>query len=116
MNEELNPRIEALAKFLELDNDEKESLQESKHDETIIEYGKQEYLVLTDREADDKWEESLDNYIDEFIISELPESVTRYFDDEKWKRDARHDGRGHSLSTYDGEENEQGDYYIYRIN
>jgi hypothetical protein len=24
------------------------------------------------------------------------------------------DGRGHFISSYDGEENEQGDYYIYR--
>ena len=26
------------------------------------------------------------------------------------------DGRGHFLSSYDGEENEEGDYFIYRIN
>ena len=26
------------------------------------------------------------------------------------------DGRGHFLSGYDGEENEQGEYYIYRTN
>ena len=26
------------------------------------------------------------------------------------------DGRGHFLSPYDGEENEEGDYFIYRIN
>lgn len=26
------------------------------------------------------------------------------------------DGRGHFMSSYDGNENEQGDYFIYRIN
>ena len=26
------------------------------------------------------------------------------------------DGRGHFLSSYDGEENEEGDFFIYRIN
>lgn len=26
------------------------------------------------------------------------------------------DGRGHFLSMYDGEENEEGEYYIYRVN
>ncbi len=26
------------------------------------------------------------------------------------------DGRGHFLSHYDGEENEQGEYFIYRLN
>lgn len=43
-----------------------------------------------------------------------------YFDDEKWKQDARYDGRGHSLSHYDGEENyeevDRETYYIYRQN
>lgn len=43
-----------------------------------------------------------------------------HFDDEAWKRDARMDGRGHSLATYDGHEHYEtvdGDeFYIYRIN
>lgn len=26
------------------------------------------------------------------------------------------DGRGHFMSSYDGEENEEGDYYVYRTN
>ncbi len=79
-----------------------------------------DYLVLTDSEADDKWEESLDNYIDECIIPELPEFAKNYFDTEGWKKDARYDGRGHSLASYDGNENEEtveGEtFYIYRIN
>lgn len=112
-----NYRIEALAKHLQCEQDE---LTESKHDEKTIEYGNQEYLVVTDSEADELWEESLDNYIDECITPELPEVFRCYFDNEGWKRDARMDGRAHSLSSYDGEENEEtidGDtYYIYRIN
>jgi hypothetical protein len=46
--------------------------------------------------------------------------VKNYFDDEAWKRDARHDGRGHSLSSYDSAENEEQFngkwFYIYRLN
>ena len=42
------------------------------------------------------------------------------FDREMWIRDAKVDGRGHSLSPYDFEENEEknGDtwFYIYRTN
>lgn len=112
-----NYRIEALAKHLECELDE---LTESSHDEKTIEYGSQEYLVVTDSEADELWDESLDNYIDECITPELPEAYRYYFDDEAWKRDARMDGRGHSLSIYDGDENEQtidnDTYYIYRTN
>jgi hypothetical protein len=87
-----------------------------------------DYYVLTDEEADEKWEESLDSYIEECItpeidkISEGQGNLGYYitFDEEMWKRDAKMDGRGHSLSSYDGNENEetvQGTtFYIYRIN
>jgi hypothetical protein len=82
-----------------------------------------EYLVLTDDEADEMWDEQLDNYIDECILAELPKGVARnYFDRAAWKRDARHDGRGHSLSSYDGnedkiyDEEDEETYYIYRTN
>ena len=74
--------------------------------EAIEEYDENssDYLVLTDDEANDKLEESLDSY----------------FDEDAWKYDAKMDGRGHSLASYDGNENEETvndeTYYIYRIN
>lgn len=75
-----------------------------------------DYLVLTDDEANERWSEYLDCYIDDCIISELPKTYRNYFDYEKWKHDAKYDGRGHSLSSFDGIENEQNGYYIYKIN
>lgn len=87
-----------------------------------------DYLVLTDAEADDKWDEELDNYIDECITPEIDKiaeghgNLSYYinFDEEMWKRDAKMDGRGHSLSRYDGHEHEEVvngiTYYIYRQN
>lgn len=81
-------------------------------------YYREEYLVLTDEEADDEWDDALENYIDEVIMPEIPECYQDYFDREGWKKDAEYDGRGHSLSTYDGCENEEEvngtTYYIYR--
>lgn len=78
------------------------------------------YLVLTDEEANDKWEEYLENYIEDCILPELPKHLQNYFDTERWKDDAKYDGRGHSLSSYDGNEYEEEvngtTYYIYRIN
>ena len=83
-------------------------------------YYSEEYEVLTDSEADDRQEEELDNYIEECILPEIPEAYQNYFDEEAWKRDARMDGRGHTISRYDGCENEEkvNDtwYYIYRQN
>lgn len=110
-------RIEALAQHLELTGDEWEEVTVSNYDETLLEYGQQEYMVLTDGEANERWEESLDSYIDDCIIPELPEFAAQYFDEEKWKRDARFDGRGHCLSGYDGQEHEAAHgLFIYRIN
>lgn len=77
-----------------------------------------EYLFGTDDEMDDEWDEYLENYLDECVLSELSEIAKRYFDEEAWKSDAKTDGRGHSLNRYDGGElsitiNDE-IYYAYR--
>ena len=110
-------RIKALAKYLECDIDD---LNESSYNEQIIECEEQEYLVATDNEADDVWDDRLESYIDECILPDLPENVRFYFDNEKWKEDAKIDGRGHSISSYDGGEDEveigSETLYIFRLN
>lgn len=99
-------KAQALANHLQIDVTEAE---------TLIEDG--DWLVLDDSEADDAWDESLDSYLEECIYPELPSNMAQYFDSEKWKRDARYDGRGHSLSSYDGDEIElEGGFYGYRCN
>lgn len=86
----------------------------------VEDFDNDDYLVLTDDEADDAREESLDSYLENCIYPELSGNLKNYFDDDKWKQDARYDGRGHSLASYDGNENEENvngaTYYIYRIN
>jgi len=110
-------QILALAQHLDVDAEE---LTVSGYDDNIVEYGNEEYLVVDDSTADELWEESLDNYLEECIYPDLAGHLKNYFDDEAWKRDARHDGRGHSLSGYDGHENEETvneeTFYIYRTN
>lgn len=113
--DEFEPQQRALAKHL---NCGPEEIDETRYGSW--EYGKREYLVLTDDEADEKWDEELDRYIEDCL--DIPENLRFYFDDEKWKSDAKMDGRGHALSGYDGNENEVTDelsgdvYYIYRTN
>ena len=120
MTNELTEKMEAVAILLGLDEEEKQELRESSYDENIIEYYNEEYEVLTDSEADDRWDDELNNYIDECILPELPDHLQNYFDEEEWKRDARFDGRGHAISRYDGREEEikiNGTwYFIYRQN
>lgn len=85
-----------------------------------FEVGNEEWAVLTDAEADAAVEESLTSYLDECVLPEVPSHVRPYFDGEAWRRDARMDGRGHILSSYDGEEHEakvDGEwFYVYRVN
>ena len=84
---------------------------------TVYTVDGKEYAVGNDSECDDAWNQSLDSYLEECIYPELKGNLANYFDDEKWKRDAKFDGRGHSLSSYDGEEIELGgDFYAFRTN
>lgn len=89
-------------------------------DGKILECGRREWLVVTDDEADELWDQDLESYIDDCILGELTGMAADYFDREKWKRDARIDGRAHSLNRYDGNEETEDvageTYYIYRQN
>jgi len=78
------------------------------------------YSVLTNDEANIAWTESIDNCIDECVLPDLPETAQHYFDRDAFTEDAKIDGRGHSLSGFDGSGYEQTindtTYYIYRNN
>lgn len=75
-----------------------------------------EYLVFTDDEANSAWDDELERYIDDCILPEVDEVAARYFDRKSWKRDARHDGRGHSLAAYDGDERDAREFVVFRTN
>jgi len=116
-----NNKLTALNQHLQLEGEDlltEDNI--SSYDDSCFEEGSSEYMVLTDDEADVKWEEALDSYLEECVYPELDISIKNYFDDEAWKSDARFDGRGHSLSSYDGHEHEEkvGEvtYYIYQTN
>lgn len=84
----------------------------------IYSYGGREYLICNDEEADTAWDEDLENYLDDCVLPELAENARMYFDRDRWKEDAKIDGRGHSLNRYNGDEAEQTvngtTYYLYR--
>jgi len=81
----------------------------------------QEYNVFDDYDADKAFEESMKYYIDDCVLSEIPEQYHRYFDEEMFIEEVkRNNGRGQSLAHYDGEELEayvnEKFYYGYRTN
>lgn len=131
-------KIRALAAHLGVGRDEVEPTEWGNY-----RAGRHEYLVLTDEEADEEArkdiKESLWAFNTGFIIdhSKLPpeaEEMVKFFQEEKseganetikaliedmdeFVSDAiAADGRGHFLSPYDGEEREEGGFFIYRIN
>ncbi len=115
-----DPKVAALAKHLGVSED---TISEGRYGSDIYEStdAPGEYVVLTDSEADHAWNEELERYIDDCILEEIKDStLAQYFDRDAWKRDAKYDGRGHSLSSYDGTEHEiqiDGEWiYIYRVN
>lgn len=82
--------------------------------------GNIDWLVYTDEEAEEAWEESLYNYIDDCVLPELPDKFHSYFNKESFMSDCKMDSRGSSLSSYDGVEHEETvnniTYYLYRCN
>ncbi len=141
MSESINPKIIALAKFLE--ETDLSEIDQSRYNEDLFNYGRQEYLVLDDEESEAKCKEqildSLWAFNADFIIyhTNLPyesiEMIKNYqetkcedcnetikaliTDLDKFVEDAiSSDGRGHFLATYDGEEPQIDEYFIYRTN
>jgi hypothetical protein len=131
-NKKLYKKTAALAKFLGIGGIEAQDL---------IEDG--DYIVLTDQEADAAAREYILDSVWAFnksfldahseaiaeidektfrVLQERAESVNgailKMIDDvDYFVEDAINaDGRGHFLSSYDGEENEQDGFYIYRLN
>ena len=73
--------------------------------------GARDFTVYTDYEADQAHKEYIENYIDECLLPEMPEATRGYFDYDKFEQDCKiSDGRGHSLSSWDGFE------YEYKVN
>jgi len=140
-NDQEDFRVVALSKHLELTEEEKKELLY----QSIYSYcfGNEEYMILTDDEADEKVAEyiketvwafnpsflSCHSGIDEDVFKLLQEkcessneAILKLIKDfDHFVEDAvSSDGRGHFLSSYNGEENEQEHnnetYYIYRTN
>lgn len=76
------------------------------------------YRVYTEEEANAALDKALDLYCEELILSQIPDSLQQYFDDEEWKFDNSSD-RGFYLGQSDGDEHEEtingNTYYIYKI-
>jgi hypothetical protein len=140
-NEYVYPEIKALAKFLDVSYDD---IYRSSYDDQVLQYGSEEYLVLSWEEANERVQEYILDSLWAFDASFLAchikisdiaagEKVIRALqeecencndtlrelleDDDKLVSAAiSADGLGHFLAHYDGQEHEQDDYLIFRTN
>ena len=130
-------KVNAVAEFMDLNDIGKANI--THQDDHYYTFGNQEYMVLTDAEAQDKVAEYIKETvwafnpvflarhsgIDREVFERLQDSCETANDaifkliknfDELVEDAVGTDGRGHFLSGYDGNENEQGDFYLYRTN
>lgn len=116
--EEVEDEIFALCQELEVEPSEIDEERHTCYGLKVYSVGRAEYAVGTDEEADEAWDQALDSYLDDTgLLDAIPDNLRRYFDRDAWKRDARHDGRGHALASYDGDEIElEGGLVAFRIN
>tara|TARA_R110002167_G_scaffold333942_1_gene541028 strand:- start:343 stop:816 length:474 start_codon:yes stop_codon:yes gene_type:complete len=138
-NDQEDPRVIALSKYLDLALEPNITYESN----DIYSFDGEEYMILTDDEADEKVAEYIKDSVWAFnpsflsCHSGIDQDVFKLLQDKcesaneailKLIKDFDHfvedavasDGRGHFLSSYDGYENEQEHdnetYYIYRTN
>lgn len=102
----------------ELSEDDLKSIALMMHtDEVYDDFSDDDYLVLTDDEAEDAFKQYAQNYYDDIIESEIPLYLKSYFDEDRWISDYIDEAsRGEALSS-DGYEHEYQllgqTFYIY---
>ena len=137
MSRKLNALATYLAEYEGLDD--KDDISEG-YDVNVYEYGGNEFLVLTDSQADkavaERIEQDLWAFNANFLAEHLPipEIAIKAIQDSMYEDAAEvfralltqsqfdslveeaimYDGRGHFLAQYDFGENEEGDYFIYK--
>jgi hypothetical protein len=138
----IDPRIHALAKHLSC---EVNDISIARYGDNTFDAEGGEYLVLTDCEADELAAERIIESLWAFNAEFISSHTKHGFDDvqlsaikemqgrlcesansivealivdlDQFILDAIScDGRGHFISSYDGDENESGEFYIYRTN
>lgn len=101
-DEELDRRT-ALARLLNINILETERASE---DGRTFEAVGHDWMVLTDTEADNAFDEEVENYVDDCM--DIPSNIMPYFDMDAYKKDVMMaEGRGRLLASYDGEEREE---------
>lgn len=77
-----------------------------------------EYRFIEEDAIERIHREEIEELVDECYLSDknIPETIKRYFDYDSFARDCRlSDGYGHHFSSYDGSEENNGNYFMFRV-
>lgn len=78
-----------------------------------------EYRFIEEDVIESIHREEIETLVDDCYLSDknIPEMIKRYFDYDSFARDCRlSDGYGHHFSSYDGSEEQNGNYFMFRVN
>lgn len=84
-----------------------------------VETDEGEYRFIHEDEIESIHLEEIENLVDDCYLSDknIPEIVKQYFDYNSFAHDCRlSDGYGHHFSSYDGSEENNGKYFMFRVN
>ena len=88
-------------------------------DDFTVETEEGEYRFIEEDAIERIHREEIENLVDDCYLSDknIPEMIKRYFDYDSFARDCRlSDGYGHHFSSYDGSEEQNGNYFMFRVN
>jgi len=109
-------RINALANFLGLSGREKRKIKVSDYDDYTFTYGDEEYMVLTDSEADDRAVEEIQNIIDDTGLqafsSEAQEYILDNFCSWDWESDLHDGNMSYAYDVWEESDDEYGNHAI----
>ena len=88
-------------------------------DDFTVETDEGEYRFIEEDAIERIHREEIENIVDDCYLSDknIPEMIKRYFDYDSFARDCRlSEGYGNHFSSYDGSEEQNGNYFMFRVN
>jgi hypothetical protein len=94
-----------------------EAYETSRNDNDFtVETEEGEYRFIEEDAIERIHREEIEELVDDCYLSEASDICKRYFDYDSFVRDCRlSDGYGHHFSSYDGSEENEGTYYMFRV-
>ena len=82
-----------------------------------ISEGGREYLLVSESSIESEAYDRARVCLEECVLIELEGAARQYFDEEQWIQDyIDQDGYGSVFNTYDGDYDEVGNWYLFRMN